>query len=128
MIRFEVQSAAELMAAYRAIMAAKFGPDADPELQLSEPLARFAGQLVDQLIVAARQQGGEEAAAALSEWRVFRREYSQATALAAAIGRWPWWLEAPREQRAAAIRRFLAPLQIEADELQHWLGDAPPPA
>lgn len=128
MIRFEVASSAELMAAYQAIMVAKFGAGADTGLQLSEPLAVFADRVVDQLVVATRQQHGEAAAAALADWRLFQPHYPQAVALAAAIRRWDWWPGAGREQRAASVRRFLAPLQIDADILEPWLQDQPPVA
>lgn len=128
MIRFEVASSAELMAAYQALMAAKFGPGADPELQLSEPLATFANRVVDQLIVATRQHSGEAAAAALADWRMFQPHYPQARALAAAIAGWDWWLEADRDRRAVNVQRFLAPLRIETDTLRDWLEDCPPAA
>ena len=126
MIRFEVASSAELMAAYQAIMTAKFGSGADPDLQLSEPLAIFADRIVDQLVVATRQRHGEAAAAALADWRLFQPHYPQAVALSTAIQRWEWWMSAGRERRATSVRRFLAPLQIEADTLEPWLGDEPP--
>ena len=128
MIRFEVASPAELMAAYQAIMAAKFGPGADPDLQLSEPLALFADRLVDQLVVAVRQQNGEPAAEALADWRRFQPHYPQAGALARAIAGWDWWPGADRDRRAATVRRFLAPLQIEPEMLERWLGHQPPQA
>lgn len=126
MFHFELESTGELMAAYRAVMAAKFGAGADPELLLSEDLARFGNRVVDALIMGAHRQGNEAAAEALEDWREFKRHYPQARVLATAISAWEWWGGAGRVQRERAVRLLLAPLTISSSELDQWLGDAPP--
>ena len=118
---FSIEDKWELLAMYRALMAAKFSPESPREL----PGSPFLAAVCERTVAALQEHGiGSQSPSSWAEWlqaERFPEQLAFVRQLLAECRKWPEWSLAQRQEY---VRLLLSPFRASADTIAELLAYA----